>query len=339
MPDDTPYANCTSIVIRFNDGDNVTDRHDWSDKVVGLLDQIHGLPLGAELMGEIAQTRHTVYVQPALAQGNQCAAANHNCYVRLRQALDSMGGMDFKTELERAFLRAARSRITIEGVAKRLADGMSAVTVETARNIAKQNGGPAGYEMRKLDKKGAVVTKVVNGNPQAVWVDAKFTQESAMDLLIGLLDGSRKKAELQLRRNGRYLSDDLIRCFYIPNPTVADEYLQRGTGCNATISFKPDVDQSCWMDEHVTRPPGIGLVHELIHAWRNLMGTRYFKDKEKLADAPTPDDEVMTTGFPPYQWEKYSENMFRGLWAKSAVGHIVSADPKLHGLQPLRHKY
>lgn len=64
----------------------------------------------------------------------------------------------------------------------------------------------------------------------------------------------------------------------------------------------------------VYRPPGIGLVHELIHAWRNVNGLRYFKDKEKVLDAATPDDEVMTTGFPPYNNEKYSENVFRSLW-------------------------
>lgn len=26
------------------------------------------------------------------------------------------------------------------------------------------------------------------------------------------------------------------------------------------------------------------------------------------------DDEVMTTGFPPYLYEKYSENLFRSQW-------------------------
>jgi hypothetical protein len=28
------------------------------------------------------------------------------------------------------------------------------------------------------------------------------------------------------------------------------------------------------------------------------------------------DDEVMTTGFPPYQYEKYSENLFRSVWPR-----------------------
>jgi hypothetical protein len=339
MPADTPYGNCSSIVVRFNDSDGTTDRRTWMIKITGLLDQIWAIPLGAELMNDIKRTQHTVFVQPALAQSNQCAAANANCYVRLRQAYEGMGSVKFDVELTEAFQRAQRAGISLDGVANRLAGGLSAVTVETARNVAKPSGAPAGYEVRKVDKKGAVVTKKVDGTPVPVWIDAKVTPDSMKALLQGLCDGSRKKMELQMRRGARALSDDLIRCFYIPNATVGDEYLKRGAGCNATISFKPDVSESCWLDEHVTRPPAIGLVHELIHAWRNVNGLRYFKDKEKFADAPTPDDEVMTTGFPPYQWEKYTENMFRGLWAKDTEGAINAPGTPLHGAQPLRHKY
>jgi hypothetical protein len=336
MPQDTPYATCPSIVVRFNDGDAVTNRADWSAKVVALLDMIHAIPLGAELMGDIAATRHTVYVQPALAQSNQCGAANSNCYVQLRQAYEGYGAVDFGQELLRAFGRAARAGLSIDGIARRLTAGVSPVTVETARNVARPTGTASVYQARKLDRKGNVVN-LEPGVPKLV--DARLTFESMRELLWGLCIGERKKMELQMARNGRTLADDVIRCFYVANAGVADEFLQRGSGCSATISFKPDVDQSCWLDEHITRPPGIGLVHELIHAWRNVNGTRYFKDKEKLPDAPTPDDEVMTTGFPPYQWEKYSENMFRGLWAQHAVGAINAPGTPLHGMQPLRHKY
>jgi hypothetical protein len=336
MPADTPYANCAAIVIRFNDSDGTTDRRDWMIKITGLLDQVWGIPLGAELMNDIKTTGHKVYVQPALAQSNQCGAANANCYVRLRQAYEGMGGFQFDVELRSAFARAKRAGISLEGIAKRLASGLSAVTVETARNVAKPTGDGAEYEKRKVDKSGKVVTQ--KGSSAAVWVTAKVTVESMTELLQGLCDGSRKKIELQMRRGGRSLSDDLIRCFYMPNPTSANEFLERGAGCSATISFKPDVSESCWLDEHVTRPPAVGLAHEMIHAWRNVNGLRYFKDKEKLADAPTPDDEVMTTGFPPYQWEKYSENLFRALWA-GGVGAIDAPGTDLHGKQPLRHKY
>jgi hypothetical protein len=336
VPTDTPYTNCTSIIIRFNDSDGTTDRRDWMIKITGLLDQIWGIPLGAELMNDIKTTAHKVYVQPALAQSNQCAASNGNCYVRLRQAYEGIGPFKFDTELTAAFTRAKRAGISLEGVAKRLAGGLSAVTVETSRNVARPLPNGAGYEMRKVDKKGKVVTQKGTGAP--VWVDAKVTADSMTALLQGLCNGTRKKMELQMQRGGRRMSDDLIRCFYMPNPSAGNEFLERGAGCNATISFKPDVSESCWLDEHVSRPPAVGLVHELIHAWRNLHGTRYFMDKEKVSDAPTPDDEVMTTGFPPYQWEKYSENLFRALWA-GGVGSINAPGTDLHGKQPLRHKY
>jgi len=335
MPSDNPYAKCPAIVVRFNDSDKTTDRADWSAKITALLDEIQGMRLGAELMFDIRQSGRTVYVQPALAQGNQCAATGNTCYVRLRQAYD-FGGFDFATELTTAFERAERAKISLDGIARRLAGGMSAVTVETARNVVRQSGAGEGYMKRKLDRKG----KVVSSSPGVpVMVDAKMTHDSMRALLEGLCDGSRNKNELQMRRGNRMLADDLFRCFYVPNAAPATEFLVRGAGSDATISFKPDVVESCWLNEHVKRPPAIGLAHELIHAWRNVQGLRYFKDKEKVADAATPDDEVMTTGFPPYQWEKYSENMFRTLWADHREGAIVDPGTPMHGAQPLRHKY
>jgi hypothetical protein len=59
------------------------------------------------------------------------------------------------------------------------------------------------------------------------------------------------------------------------------------------------------------RPPAIGLAHELCHAWRNAVGQRLFDD---AISCGLDDDEVMTTGISPYQYEKYSENLFRSLW-------------------------
>jgi hypothetical protein len=52
-------------------------------------------------------------------------------------------------------------------------------------------------------------------------------------------------------------------------------------------------------------------VHELVHAWRNVAGLRLFDDAQACG---LDDDEVMTTGFPPYTYEKYTENKFRLVW-------------------------
>ena len=42
-----------------------------------------------------------------------------------------------------------------------------------------------------------------------------------------------------------------------------------------------------------------------------MAGLRLFEDATR---AGVDDDEVMTTGFPPYHNEEISENMFRGQW-------------------------
>lgn len=316
MPIDTPYERCDAIIVRFNDSDATTDRADWKRRVTKALDRIESLPLGRELFDDIRQSERKVYLQPALAQGNQCAAANHNCYVRLRQAYEFSG--DFRTELSQTVERLKARGTRIEDLAGRLAQGLSPVTVETARNISTDasTGQIATRKTAtKLTLKGKVTHYVKDAQGQQAWKSLSWTTEDYVDLLEGLCDGSRKKMELQMRRpNGRNLADDLLRLLYLPNPGVATEICRRGDGANATVSFNPSVKQSCHKDKLVYRPPGIGLVHELIHAWRNVNGLRYFKDKEKVQDAATPDDEVMTTGFPPYHNEKFSENVFRTLW-------------------------
>jgi hypothetical protein len=78
------------------------------------------------------------------------------------------------------------------------------------------------------------------------------------------------------------------------------------------VRFNPTGAYSCELDvEGTTRPPAIGLAHELCHAWRNVTGQRFFEDATR---AGVDDDEVMTTGFPPYENEVISENMFRAQW-------------------------
>jgi len=309
MPDERPYSHYNHIIIRFLDSFKASDRNAWEAATLGLLEQIRAIPLGADLMDEIQDTGHKVFIQPAIAQGNQCAASNRNCFVKLRQAIDGLAG-DVKTEFQTALDRAARSQVTLQGIAKRIAAGMSVMTVETDKNVARPSG-PAKFMALARDKAGKVLRK----DNMDVRKDAKLTPEKIEQLLRGLLDGSTKMLDLNITRDGRWFKDDLLRAFYIPDPKLATEWAPRGAGCSATISFNPTKEDSCWNNVLIKRPPGIGLVHEMIHAWRNVLGLRYFPDKEKHANAPTPDDEVMTTGFPPYQYEKFSENLFRGLWA------------------------
>ncbi|HEX5438293.1 MAG TPA: M91 family zinc metallopeptidase [Gemmatimonadaceae bacterium] len=310
MPDLRPTRDHDKVIIRFLDSYR-GEKDKWHTAALGLLAEIGALTLGREILDEIQKAGFNVYIQPAVAQGNQCAAANKNCFITLRQAL--MGGSSYSlsTELKKATDRAKRAGMNIESIAKRLVFGMSAMTVETSRNVEKPI--PGGGTLRKRDgyERAGV----------ARWKDAKMTEEKMLTLLKGLLDGSMGNADLANYQmmDGRSLAENLVRIFYQPYAGGSGMLVDAGAGCEATISFDPFKEDSCWNDVMVKRPPAVGLAHELIHAWRNVRGLRYFPDKEKRANAPTPDDEVMTTGFPPYNYEKFSENLIRAGWSPAAL--------------------
>ncbi len=88
-----------------------------------------------------------------------------------------------------------------------------------------------------------------------------------------------------------------------------------GEGSDTTVKFNPDKTQigdgsEAWMK----RPPGVGLAHEMVHAYHNANGTNDFTAK----------GEDMAVGVAPYDKEPVTENKIREEW-----------DPK----QPLRPHY
>jgi hypothetical protein len=84
-------------------------------------------------------------------------------------------------------------------------------------------------------------------------------------------------------------------------------WLQQGRGTPCTIGFDPDQTYPCDADPaRRNRPPVIGLAHEMVHAWHFMTG--------KVLDVRNWNfdlEEVITTGFAPYNYEPYSENLFR----------------------------
>ena len=100
--------------------------------------------------------------------------------------------------------------------------------------------------------------------------------------------------------------------------------LRPSGGARAGLFFNPTKVVACELDvKGTTRPPAIGLVHELVHAWRNVAGQRLFDDAQACG---LNDDEVMTTGFPPYVHEKYTENKFRIGWTEKFGELPIRAD-------------
>ena len=324
------YPGNHSIVMQVNKTDVKTDRLDYFAKLTAMLDTIQEYPLGRELLSDIDNTGHKVKIKPCLAQSNQTAADNKDCYVKLRAAFD-FTGVDLATEMKVCLTRAQKGGRSLEGLAKQII-GMNPVTRKTAQNVSKA---PAqGFQTYQMKREGifnrTMVPKKDPNTMAALTKSADLTVESLAELLDGLTKGTVTKTQLVNyfrgeQANRRHLQEDIIRALYVPYPS--QPICTPGNGCSATVHIDVDSERSCWFDKEVTRPPVVGLVHELIHAWRNTRGLRYFGDMPKTPGTGKADDEVMTTGFPPYHNEKFSENVFRGLM-KIKVDGMEAGSPR-----------
>lgn len=97
-----------------------------------------------------------------------------------------------------------------------------------------------------------------------------------------------------------------------------------GSGSNSTVYFNPDkTTVGSGKDGWQTRPPAIGLGHELVHADHAARGTIDMtpidndskpdpKDTTKTAKAPR--EEVTTAGIPPNDSGTFTENKLRSEW-------------------------
>jgi len=121
--------------------------------------------------------------------------------------------------------------------------------------------------------------------------------------LIDGIQSSSHNVSIQERAGGNatgYGSDDSYERNTTP-PTP-------GTGSNATVYYNPNVLQigdgsASWM----TRPPAIGLAHELIHAWTGVKGTRA-RGNDTDGNRRR---ELQATGLGEFRNAVISENRFR----------------------------
>ncbi len=127
---------------------------------------------------------------------------------------------------------------------------------------------------------------------------------------VGPVNTYMGKIERLLR--GELQADDLALHLGIRRRLRA--YLQQGRGTDCNVTINVDRPSQCWSDgtRHL-RYPTICLAHELIHSWRFMTGRAlaYLNEQQGGPDI----EEVITTGLPPYNFEKYSENLFRTQWA------------------------
>lgn len=95
-----------------------------------------------------------------------------------------------------------------------------------------------------------------------------------------------------------------------------------GAGTATTVSYNPD-NTTIGSEPWETRPPGVGLAHELVHADQASNGVMMTGtgDNDGLPDPSSPDGtaqanirELQAAGIPPYDNNPYNENKIRSEW-------------------------
>ena len=283
MPKSTPWIY-ENIKIESDDDAYV-------NRTMRCLDVLDELEVGKMLFTSLELTQHPIIIQPtAPGGGNKCVASGAGVFARLRDALYDAGrGYVLKDELSATLKRADMGGMSRDMIASQLARGMSLVSLHTDQNVK----------------------QVVGTNPNAA---GRFAGDSLEDrtkvarqLLDDLASGAKKYYSPPVNQSGvtRSWQFDLLR--------ILKPWCEAGPGNGSRMHFDPSRETSCEFDKEGTRrPPAIGLAHEFCHAWRNAAGLRFYADNEN-------DDEVMTTGFPPYLYEKISENMFRSQWKEAML--------------------
>jgi hypothetical protein len=275
-----PYVHFPAITVN--------DSRPFHTKVTALLDTIRSLPLGNSMMQAIQNSRKSVGIAPFRPEdsGNKCVAHNYKKFVRLRQALEGLGpgsvpAVSVSEELTYTLDQAEKMGQGRMFIAKQLIRGLTPATVRAVNNVV--------HPARALDRQ------------------TETDQAWAMAQLIEKLGNGQIKANaIPTAAPNQYgIKDQLVR--------ILKPWLRSGDGSNSGVYFDPDKDVSCSgsQGELAWRPPGIGLAHELCHVWRNATGNRLFDDAQACG---LDDDEVMTTGIPPYNFEEYTENKFRQIW-------------------------
>ncbi|BDC49091.1 hypothetical protein F183_A14070 [Bryobacterales bacterium F-183] len=275
-----PYAHCTAITV--------DDSQPFHRLVTEYLDTIRSLAVGNELLTAIQNSNKRVGIAPLRPgdSGNKCVAHNATKYYRLRQALmgirDHGGGIlvPLAEELTLTLDAAEKAGHSRMFLCKQIAQGLTPATVRTINNLVHR---PTGASRSEIN--------------DTAWGLAQFLEK--------LANGKMGPTDIPVEPAGTYrFSDLLIRLLH--------PWLRPGAGSNSGIYYDPRNTVSCAGDRGMAwRPPGIGLAHELCHAWRNATGQRMFDDAQACG---LDDDEVMTTGIPPYQYEPFSENKFRVVW-------------------------
>lgn len=282
------YKHCAALNI-LEDSDM-----GFVDKLEACLDEIRATPMGQRLLNAMNASGKTCTIYKSKTGHNKCVSGGYDRFVDLRQAFMGSPNFNLARTLTSVLAKAALGGMTRDAIAKRICNGISDVTVHNDQNISAPSQDVQANAAARFNKTGMFSSN-----------SASSREKRAAELLDDLCSGKRKYIPKEMQSGGaRRIEDDLVR--------ILKPWCTAGSGAKARVDVNPDSEFSCPDDIAGTRrPPAVGICHELIHAWRNMAGLRFFDDAMACGQN---DDEIMTTGIAPYLYEEFSENVFRSQW-------------------------
>lgn len=256
-------------------------------KVKGCLNRICSMARGPEFLSAISGSGHTLTIMHPAHRGNgkpgnACRRMDgqHSCTL-LTQAIKYNLNDAFKKELGKAVAKAEKCGMKRDFIAKQLSEGLLPVTYKSSQNV-------------KRPTSRVVVPGSQNMSGASIMAYHGNQAMLSMAFLDELIEGTRTLSHVSAD-----WKKDLQR--------ILRNFLRPGKGCNCQVFFDPDRTFACCTNDALTnRPPTIGLAHELVHGYRAMHGLylNVTYGRKKL-------EEVITTGMAPYQYEKFSDNIFR----------------------------
>ncbi len=252
-------------------------------KAINCLDKLAAMRSGGDFLREISGTPHRVEIKPINGNaGSFCEPRDEDrALVLLALAMHTNNVALLKTEMQSALTRAVRSGVTIPHICRQLAIGLPPATYIGAQNV-KRPATPAVLSPEIIALGGPAIMKTLD---QA----AAACLHKLNDLFEGRYDATKPEFNIGVRR-------------------ILRNWLQPGRGCACSVEINVERPSQCWSDRtNHMRYPTISMAHELVHAWRFMKGNKLVWYGEMNQDI----EEVIATGLPPYNFEKYSENIFR----------------------------
>ena len=278
----------------------------YSDQVISCLDELRGMHSGAAFLDALNGTAHMLTIgprNPPDSPSNYCEEATDGKFTILAKAIKDNDMTRARMDLTAALGTAARGGITRDFVAQQLANGLLKVTYSSAHNI--------GMPLSKIS-----IPQTAKGDSAATGKAIADAKSQARTMLDEFLAGKRTTLPPGW-------DEDLQR--------ILRPYLQPGRGTTCTIGFDPAQTYPCAVDPaRKNRPPLIGLAHEMVHAWRAMTGRNLY-----ITNTNFDIEEVITTGFPPYNSEQFSENLFRAQYTGPELVMRVTYSWLPDGQRPL----